>query len=454
VFDLSLVYILMVVAMLGFLILAHEFGHFIFAKLAGVAVPEFAIGFGPGFRIFKWNETSFSLRAFPLGGFVRLKGLEESYLEGGEETDSPPAEEPLASPPSPTPADFQGNFRYKPAPWRLLILLGGILFNTFLAYLLFASNAFITGKTESVPVITDVLPDMPAQQAGLLPGDILRSLDGQVLPLSEVVRRIAESGGKSITLVVERSRESFSIPVSPTHKDPKDPASRFVIGAVFMDAPVAYSLVESVFPDSPAAKAGLKAGDEVLTVEGISPTAFFALLNAEYKSDGVLNLTVRRATETFSLGIPFTGGSDIGFVLNTRRVPISAGDAFVFANRQMSAIVRGFFGFFGDLLRRRKTDGRLTGPIGIIQIGTRAARQGLPNFFYLMAYISLVLAIVNLLPIPALDGGHILFLLLEQALRRKINPRLQTMFHTIGFVALLLLLVVISFFDVKQIFSR
>jgi len=445
----------MVVAMLGFLILAHEFGHFVFAKLARVEVPEFAIGFGPGIRLFKWKETIFSIRILPLGGFVRLKGLDESYL-GDREEDEAAYPEGAASDAAPTgEGDIQGNFRYKPAPWRLLILLGGIFFNLLLAYLIFASNAFISGKTESVPVIAEVLPDTPAEAAGLKPGDIIRSADGATFSLTDLVRKIANSNGAPITLVVERSGESLSITVSPIRKDPEDPKSRFVIGAVLTEMPVMYSRVKSVTAGSPAARAGLKEGDALISIEGVSPTAFFArFLASSFSGDGTVDLVVQRGNETLSIRYPLKNGEDLGFILDTRRLPISVPEAIAFAHRNVVAITRGFFGFFGDLLRRKKTEGRLTGPIGIIQIGARAASQGLPAFFYLMAYISLVLAIVNFLPIPALDGGHIFFLLLEQALRRPINPRLQMVFHTIGFVALLLLLVVISFFDVKNLIPR
>lgn len=469
---LNLQYIVPVILMLGLLILIHEFGHFVFAKLAGVIVPEFAIGFGPGFRLFQWKGTLFTFRIFPFGGFVRLKGLDEIYLETKPDVSE---NRTGAHPGLPQDAqneesagaatrtvdsvksqdDITGNFRYKPALWRLLILFGGILFNTLLAYAIFTSHALITGKVDSIPVVTEVLPGRPAARAGFRPGDIVRSVDGVSLPLNEIVRKIARSSGQPMNFVVERSGQSLNLTVIPEPKTPGDPRSRPIIGVVFVESPVAYPRVVSVQPDSAAARAGLKPDDEVVTIEGISPTAFFArVLTPDYEPDGDMELVVRRGSETISLKFPLKDISELGFVLDTRRLPMSLPEAFVFAHRQVTSIGLGFFRFFGSLIRGKKMEGRITGPVGIIQLGSRIARQGMLNLLYLMGYISLVLAIVNFLPIPALDGGHIFFLLVEQALGRRINPQFQMVIHTLGFVALLLLLVVITFFDIKQILTN
>ncbi|MHA2620320.1 MAG: RIP metalloprotease RseP [bacterium JZ-2024 1] len=450
----NLKFIVPVVVMLGFLILVHEFGHFVFAKLCGVVVPEFAIGFGPGIRLFQWRGTVFTLRLFPLGGFVRLKGLDETYLDADEYTpEHGGLEEPAEGPPATE--DLEGNFRYKPAHWRSLILLGGILFNGVLAYVVFASHAFVVGNVDSVPVVAEVLADKPAARAGFQPGDIVRFVDGVPLSLQETVNRIKTSSGNPITFVVERSGQSLTLTVTPEPEDETDSRSRHIIGAVFTQVQAVSPRVVSVDPQSPAGRAGLVEGDEIISIDGISPTAYLArLVTNEDNPRGSLELIVKRGTNILNLHLDLEEVGDPGFVLETHRTPISLMEALVTAQRQVSEITLGFFRFFRSLLRRQKTEGRLTGPVGIIDLGTRVARQGLSNLVFLMGYISVVLAIVNLLPIPALDGGHLFFLIVEQAIRRRINPRLQMAIHTVGFVALLLLLVVITIFDVRHIMSR
>lgn len=330
------------IVIFGLLIFAHELGHFLVAKKARIGVTEFAIGFGP--RLFGWQrgETTYSLRLFPLGGFVRLVG------ENPEES------------------ELAGSFQSKPVWQRFAVIVSGPLMNFFLAVLLFSLIyfAFVGIPLYNSTAIGNVLPGGQAEATGLLPGDRLLSIAGRdVENWQQLVKAINDHPEQEITIEFLRNDVPQSMQITP-RLDPE--TGRGLIG--ISPQVRLYSFLPSLR-------------------QGLSHTFWF-----------------------------------LGFI---------AGNIVQMITGRVAPDV--------------------VGPVGIVQIVGEVARTGIVNLLSLAAIISVNLGLLNILPIPALDGSRLMFLIVEALRGRPVDPRKESFVHFIGFTVLIFLMIVVAYRDLLRL---
>jgi regulator of sigma E protease len=331
---------------LGLLIVLHEGGHFLVARLCGMRVERFSIGFGPTLLGFKRGETLFQIAPIPLGGFVQITGLNPN-----EEFDK---NDPFVYP-------------NRPRWMRLATILAGPAANYVTAFVLMLLVLLTFGMPSKTQKIIEPVAGKPAAVAGLKAGDVLVSANGQAVsadsPISDVIRA---GHGSPVTIDVKRAGQPLTFTVTPEH---------------------------------------LSSG-------------------------------------AFQVGI------QIGPV--DERTPVSAGaaikEAFVYPYYTSLGILGGLY----DMIRGR-VHADLSGPIGITKQIAKAADRGIVDFVGMLILLSVYLGLFNLLPLPALDGGRALFLAIESVTRRRVNPRIEAAVHTAGFVLLLGVLVIVS---IKDVFGK
>ncbi len=424
--------VLVFLGVLGFLVIAHELGHYTVAKLTKVKVLEFGIGYPPRLFGFKRGDTTYSVNLLPLGGFVRMLGEEDPTHEQ--------------------------SFAKQSARTRLAVLAAGPLMNAVLPILLLTAVFMLPQQVPSTDVVVlSVAPGSPAAQAGVQPGDVIRAADGHPINNSnDLVGAVQQRLGADMTWVIDRSGQQMTVRIPEVRLDP--PAGQGATGITLTDARVT---VTSVTPGSPAALAGLRVGDEflavannrVLSADGAQTAAASALAS---NAGTPVSMTVLRNGALVNLTLPADAGGLTGYEAVAtpdltqsesffHAVPSAFGrtwDILVSFKNGIQQMIAGGAGF------------AVAGPVGIAQMTGEVARAGLSPLIQWTALLSINLAIVNLLPIPALDGGRITFVLLELARGgRRLAPDKERLVHLVGFALLMALILFVSINDVQRLFS-
>lgn len=353
--------VIIFILILGLLVLVHELGHFMAAKKAGCKVEEFGIGFPPKLFSIKRGETEYKINLLPLGGYVKIKG------ENGEETDDP------------------RSFVNKSFAWKSLIVSAGVLMNVLLAFVLIT-----IGLAIGVPAVTssdqdfgkyavisdaqiqvvEVLPDSPAEVAGILPGDIILSVnDAEVITTDQLSSSLLVADNSAVSIVIQRSGEDISLEAIPSTISEID---RKGIGV---------SLAETATVSYPWYLAPFYGLQRTWNLLILIIGGFAALINRIFSGAGV--------------------GADVA------------------------------------------------GPIGIAVMTGEVAELGLIYLMQFTALLSLNLAIINIIPFPALDGGRLALIILEKIRRKKLNFHIENWIHILGFASLMILIVVITAKDIS-----
>jgi regulator of sigma E protease len=453
----ALLTVLSLVIVLGVLVFVHELGHFLAAKWAGIRVFRFSVGMGAPIKRLTWhrNGTEYTISWLPLGGYVKMASQEEmagDALEGGAPVEEVPADQ---------------TFEAKPVWKRMVVILAGVTFNVLFAWFLFSAMLYKNGRpvnpTTTVGGLIDTLitPDASAL-ATLRPGDRITRVGGRpVTAWEEVAEQIQQAAGDTVT--IEFSNRTPVI--LPIHHDALE--QRIKAGLAIL--PELPPVVGRVLSDRPAFAAGLKAGDTVLVLDGQPVTQWYDMVRAvEQRAGTPVTLTVGRGGERLEIrvtpqaeAVRLPGGEtrSVGRIgvypkgTDARYEPLSVGAAVaaggVMTVSTSTFIVRSVRGMLTGRISAREVGG----PIAIGQSAADSARAGLDAFLMFMALISVNLAVINMLPIPVLDGGQFLFLLGEAVLRRPLPLKLRQRLTALGLLLLGLLMVLAFSNDLRRLFG-
>src|SRR5438093_4332498 len=416
------------VLVLGFLIFTHEAGHFLVAKLFRVRVLVFSFGFGQRLFGFRKGDTDYRVSLIPLGGYVRMAG------------DTPEDNRP----------GDPDEFLSKPKWQRFLILFAGPFMNLLIA-LVFIAVISMAG-TESLivkPMIGEVSPGKPAARAGLQIGDRIVAINGESINNWDDLR-MAISLHAATPLHVEYIRNGVrhATTMTPDRENSEyGPVGRAGIRP-WIDAAVG-----RVRPNSPAAQAGMRPGDVIVAANGRPVTQLAQLDEVFNQAKGApITLDVVRGAQRLRMVLPAVKSEAQdpyrGFLPPTEIRKLSLIPALRDSFDQNLKMLKYAFITLGRLVRGEASVKEFSGPISIARISGEMFRRGWMEVIALMAMISLQLGIMNLLPIPVLDGGHIMILLVEGAVRRDLSIRVKERIQQVGFALLAALMIVVLYNDV------
>lgn len=340
------------VLVLGITVFIHELGHFIFAKKAGIYVYEFAIGMGP--KLFKFNrkndETTYSIRLFPIGGYVQMAGEEIEVDQN---------------------IPFERRMQSKNWVQRFLTIIAGVLFNFILAIILLFIVALINGAPQNKPYIGELDSEYPASKTELREGDLITEINGEkIRSVDRLMFELQINNGKKIDMQVKDANGIIkNVSIAPIKK----------------------------------------------TSEG---------------------------KEYYKYGFSLENEIEKGVLPSIKYAFVKTGNLI----EQMWLII-------GALVTGQLSLNSLAGPIGIFNIVGETAKAGFINLIYLLGFLSINVGFINLLPIPAFDGGRLLFLIIEKIMGRPINQKVENIIHSVGFVLLMSLMLVITYNDILRLFK-
>jgi regulator of sigma E protease len=446
-------YIIYFIITIGVLVFVHEFGHFAAAKLCKMRADIFAIGFGK--RLFGWNKksgfsfsdlpkdfdgeghTDYRLCLLPLGGYVKIAGMVDESMD----TEFANAE--------PQPYEF----RSKPVWHKIFVIVAGVLMNLLLAWIIFWGANFFHGKqVTKTTTIAFVEQNSPAEKSGFKANDKIISINGVQTENWEEVRAqiFVNTLGENLNFLIERDGQKITLPVL-RKGIPEDENERFFL------IPQGYRPgISDVLKNSPAYKAGLKPGDILLELNNIPLYTSQQTTEIISSNAGIeMPLKILRGKETLTLNV--TPGED-------KKIGVAIGQVYT---GEADFKTYGFFSsfYYGwlDIVRMTELTFNMVGkvfagdiefgkafggPVKIAQFAAKSADTGIASFLYFLALLSLSLAIINIMPFPVLDGGHLIIIIIEAVMKREIPVKVKIAIQNIGFAVLLLLMAFIIYNDI------
>jgi regulator of sigma E protease len=412
---------------LSILVGLHELGHLLTAKLFGMRVEKFSIGFPPKIAGFQWGDTEYSIGAIPLGGFVKISGMVDESMDTAQ----------LASEPQPW------EFRAKPAWQRLIVMLGGIIVNVITGIIIFVTLVYSNGETyfsRDQVLENGIVAYEYGEAIGLKTGDKVLDVNGQpyqsIGELSSGSALLSENG----YYTVDRQGEKIKVEIPKgfiNSFNSEEAFSKFIAVRIPFE-------VGAVEPGTVAEKVGIAAGDQIIAVNG-NPITYFDEMQAalqQVKNQSV-SLVRRRGAQVDTLNVPVSAEARIGIAVNPLLEPVRREYGL------MESLSRGTSRAFGAVIVNAKALGKMftgevstknvSGPIGMAKI--YGNQWDWVKFWSITGLISMILAFMNLLPIPALDGGHVVFLLYEMVSGRAPSDKFLEYAQKVGMVILLGLMV-------------
>jgi len=439
------------------MVVVHECGHFLVAKLCGVRVEAFSVGFGPRLFGIKYGDTDYKVCLLPLGGFVKMTGETPDQIQSG-------------SAPSDLPSYDPGSFSNHPRWQRMLIGVAGPVFNFLLAFVLMVVYFAFINEVPNIPVtkLEWVTPGSAAAQAGLKPGDIVTGFDHVSHPdYQKFHDLVGDDTDKTVPITVDRDgttiQSSISLPgsVDAFHDD----LSKAGIFVQYTQSPIQ---INQVSPDSPAQHAGLQPGDEIMSVDGHAFHTVLPLVDYMQTQKGKpVTLVIDRKGVTLPPIVvqPYVqdSGWRIGFLpegpenVPVRTEPMQFSSAVALSRDFCADSSLLIVNVLKKVLMHQVSVKQLSGPVGIAVAAGQAVKEHYwLAKFDLAAGISLNLGILNLLPFPILDGGLILLLAIESIMRRDISMIVKERIYQAAFVVLVAFFAFIMFNDFSklQVFSH
>ncbi len=407
---------LKIIFLLGFLILIHEAGHFFVAKLCKVKVNEFAIGFGPTIWRKQGKVTKYALRLIPLGGFVRMEGEEE---RSGEE----------------------GSFSEASIPKRMAIVAAGGIVNIIFALVVYFVLMACMGNNTSL-IVDGTIENYAAEVAGVMANDEIIKINNNTVNIKNDINKILEkSNGEEITLTVKRNGNLEELKLTPTKKEYKNTG-------IYLKGSGETTKILTVAANSIAEKAGIQANDVILKINDIQVNNGQDVVDIINREEELTFLLKRGESEVsikltpevlnnYYLGVYFRKAED--------NLPNNLYYA-VFETRDFGfSIIDNLKMLFTGNVRMNQ----LMGPVGISEMVAKT--NEVADFIYILALISLSLGVTNLLPIPALDGGKLLLLLIEAIRRKKLSEKTEINIQLVGFALLITISIVVAYNDILRI---
>jgi regulator of sigma E protease len=438
---------------LGVLVAFHELGHFLAARWVGVKVLKFSLGFGPKLFGRQMGETEYLLSAIPLGGYVKLFGEDEAEATTQE--------------------DRARSFAHKGLWGKVLIVAAGPGFNFILAYFIFA-GWLATGTPLFVPTFQDLTPDIeamvpgsPADVAGIQVGDRVSRVNGEVISTrTELFDAVAKSNGQALTLEIKRGGQIKTVKVTPTIAPGQQTSTQEP--GYYLGVEEAPPLVTSVMQSSPAAKAGLQTGDHVVSIDGLTIHTWSQMTGIVKESPNrQLQVEVLREGHRISLAVtPSVEKAMVnGQSVDIGKIGISGpGRSIMRSSTPLLSLYDGLGATWGwteltaiglyKMVVGDISSKNIGGPLTIANISGEAASQGASSVVFLIAILSINLGVLNLLPIPILDGGHLLFFLIEGILRKPLGERQREIAQQAGLVLLVGVMIFAFWNDLERIFIR
>lgn len=416
--------------MIGFVIIVHEFGHFIGAKLLGMRVDEFSIGFGPKIIGFKKGETLYKLAPIIFGGYVKIYGMEES------ERDEP-----------------ERAFYKRPKYQRIIVLSMGSILNIVSAYFLLC-GVYMAGIAERTylykpPIIAFVNQDSPAEKAGLQKGDKILSINGMgVKTWKEVQDIVLVSPGQLLNIKIVRGNKELDVLAETTKISSHEVG---YLGAM----PIPPFEATEIRAGSPAEKVGIKKGDIIFKInDKIMPDAASVVMEISKNPGKEVKLSVKRGDQEKDYKIipdNVNGRGMIGVGFNSYIEVRKYGlKSFQKAAEEVGNNVVLILVVLKKLISGIMSIKTLSGPIDLARISGSAYKSGASVFFLITALISINLGVINLLPVPMLDGGHIFVMSIEWIIRREFSVKVKERIAMVGLVFLLALMALIIYFDILK----
>ncbi len=424
---------------LGVLVFVHELGHFLAAKLCNMRVDRFSIGFPPRAFGKVIGETDYCVSWIPIGGYVKIAGMVDESFDTEQLNEAPKPWE----------------FRSKPIWQRMFVISAGVIMNILLAIAIFWGINYANGRTvREITEIGYVEQGSPAEGLGFKPGD-------QILLMNETY---VSNWDEILTIIY---LESMSQDISVTSlRDSKEVTLVIRRGTVPEPADTAFGLtpahtavrIEQVEPGKPAETLGLKPGDLLLSVEGIpikSNRQVISLMGSHRNIP--LSAEWQRGSEVFSGTVEPNEEGKIGISIAEHYsgpqtvLSYSIFEALPIALQQFGSVTRGFVTQVWLMIAGESSFTKnVGGPIKIAQMATQSAELGMTAYLAFMAILSISLAILNMLPIPALDGGHFLFLVIEGVIRREIPVKIKLYVQQAGFALLLAFMAFVIYNDISN----
>lgn len=457
----SILYFIIVIFVL---VTVHEFGHFIAGRIFGMHVPVFSVGMGR--RVFGFNKitgftfgpmreedeaklgknTDYRLSMLPIGGYAKIDGMIDETQKEALPTEAQPWE-----------------FRAKPWWQKSIVITAGVIMNLITAWLIFSMIKFGAGREiMDTTTVGYVSSNSISQEGGVLPGDKIVAVDGKAVHnWDDVTQNVyLDKMARDFTVTFERGGSQFNVPFS------KAKMGNLVSDAggsqkAFGLTPAGYghARVEQVIGGDPASAAGIKVGDTIIRVNGVATPNDVAVVDQIKPNAGKpIEVVWLRDGKEMSATVTPNAEGRIGIAPSSKyagkitKIEYGFGESFGLGwtefKRQVVLFLRGIEMMFTGQVEVSKSVG---GPIAIFQMSSKSAENGMATFFTFMALLSISLAFLNILPVPALDGGHLIIILIEAVMRRELSQNFKLGFQKVGVVLLLSLMAFMVFNDIRRL---
>jgi regulator of sigma E protease len=421
---------------LSILVFVHEFGHYIVAKIAGIGVIRFSIGMPPRLVGFRIGETDYCLSAIPFGGYVKLVGQDDFAAEVDESEAA------------------SDDYRGKSRPVQIAVLAAGSIMNLLTAVFIFTMLYWTYGAREETRRVGYVVSGSYAEQIGFRPGDEVIEIGGkEVKKLDQSLMSLYTDDNVAIKVMSETGERTLTLPRKVSQDE------NF---GLFQYIP---AVIDDTVDDSPASLAGFEPGDEIVNIGGMPVLGGWyhmsELIHA--RPDTLITITVLRSEAEVPLDVSLTHTSEqqpdgsmetVGWLgvaprIETREVGLIEASAMGYSETKF--LVVSTFDFLGKLFTGRLSSKLLGGPVLIAQMAGESAKSGFSTLMFFTAFISVNLGVLNLLPLPVLDGGHIMIITIEGVTRRRLSARIRIAIQQAGSIVLLIFMLYITFNDLLRI---